>query len=143
MFDFDATLPLMAIQFLFLTWLLNQIFYKPLTKVLDERDEYIRNNEADARKKLSETEELAKQYEEQLADARRKSQEVLQQAQEDAKKITAQKIAEAQQEVQAQKTQVAEELQQQKDAAMATLEQQVDSLSHQILEKILGPELVR
>ena len=143
MFDFDATLPLMAIQFLFLTWLLNQIFYKPLTKVLDERDEYIRNNEADARKKLSETEELAKQYEEQLADARRKSQEVLQQAQEDAKKITAQKIAEAQQEVQAQKTQVAEELQQQKDAAVATLEQQVDSLSRQILEKILGAELVK
>ncbi len=143
MFDFDATLPFMAIQFLFLTWLLNQIFYKPLTKVLDERDEYVRNNEADARKKLSETEELAKQYQQQLAAARRKSQEVLQQAQEDAKKITAQKIAEAQQEVQAQKTQVAEELQQQKDAAMATLEQQVDSLSHQILEKLLGPELVR
>lgn len=143
MFDFDATLPFMAIQFLFLTWLLNQIFYKPLTKVLDERDEYIRNNETDARKKLSETEELAKQYEQQLAAARKKSQEVLQQAQEDAKKITAQKIAEAQQEVQAQKTQVATELQQQKDAAMATLEQQVDSLSRQILEKLLGPELVR
>ena len=143
MFDFDATLPFMAIQFLFLTWLLNQIFYKPLTKVLDERDEYIRNNEVDARKQLSKTKELAKQYEQQLATARRKSQEVLQQAQEDAKKITAQKIAEAQQEVQAQKTQVAGELQQQKDAAMATLEQQVDSLSHQILEKLLGPELVR
>ena len=143
MFDFDATLPLMAIQFLFLTWLLNQVFYKPLTKVLDERDDYIRNNEADARKQLSKTKELAEQYEKQLADARRKSQEVLQQAQEDAKKITAQKIAEAQQEVQAQKTQVAGELQQQKDAAMATLEQQVDSLSHQILEKLLGPELVR
>ncbi len=143
MFDFDATLPFMAIQFLFLTWLLNQIFYKPLSKVLDERDEYVRNNEVDARKKLSETEELAKQYEQQLAAARRKSQEVLQQAQEDAKKITAQKIAEAQQEVQAQKTQVASELQQQKDAAMATLEQQVDSLSRQILEKLLGPELVR
>ncbi len=143
MFDFDATLPLMAIQFLFLTWLLNQIFYKPLTKVLDERDEYIRNNEADARKQLSKTQELAEQYEQQLADARKKSQEILQQAQEDAKKITAQKITEAQQEVQAQKTQVAGELQQQKDAALATLEQQVDSLSHQILEKLLGPELVR
>ncbi|MEO1005882.1 MAG: F0F1 ATP synthase subunit B', partial [Cyanobacteria bacterium J06638_38] len=35
------------------------------------------------------------------------------------------------------------ELQEQKDAALATLEQQVDSLSHQILEKLLGPELVR
>ncbi|MGL5796158.1 MAG: F0F1 ATP synthase subunit B', partial [Waterburya sp.] len=37
MFDFDATLPLMAVQFLLLTALLNAVFYKPLTKVLDER----------------------------------------------------------------------------------------------------------
>lgn len=143
MFDFDATLPFMAIQFLIFTWLLNQIFYKPLTKVLDERDEYIRDNETEARKQLSKTKELAEQYEQQLADARRKSQEILQQAQEDAKKITAQKIAEAQQEVQAQKNQVAQELIEQKNTALATLEQQVDSLSGQILEKLLGPELVR
>jgi len=38
MFDFDATLPFMALQFLLLAALLNAIFYKPLTKALDERD---------------------------------------------------------------------------------------------------------
>jgi len=37
MFDFDATF---IWQFLLLTALLNAIFYKPLTKVLDERDNY-------------------------------------------------------------------------------------------------------
>jgi F-type H+-transporting ATPase subunit b len=43
MFDFDATMPLMAVQFLLLAAVLNAIFYKPLTKALDDRDNYIRN----------------------------------------------------------------------------------------------------
>lgn len=143
MFDFDATLPLMAIQFLLLTWLLNQVFYKPLTKVLDERADYIRSQEADARERLSKTEKLVKEYQQKIAAARRKSQAVVEQAQADAKNITAQKIAEAQQEAQAQREKVAQELKQQEEAAFATLEQQVDSLSRQILEKLLGPELVK
>ena len=44
LFDFNATLPLMALQFLALTIILNIIYYKPLSRVLDERDEYIRNS---------------------------------------------------------------------------------------------------
>lgn len=52
MFDFDATLPLMAVQFLLLAALLNVIFYKPLTKALDDRDNYIRTNKVDARETL-------------------------------------------------------------------------------------------
>ncbi len=39
LFDFNATLPLMAIQILLLMVALNLIFYKPISQVLDERDE--------------------------------------------------------------------------------------------------------
>ena len=141
MFDFDATLPLMAVQFLVLAAVLNAIFYKPLTKVLDDRDNYIRTNETEARERLAKAEALAKQYEEQLAAARRQSQSIITAAQEDAKKISAQKIAEAQREAQEQRTKAQEEIDQQKQAAMASLEQEVDALSRQILEKLLGPAL--
>jgi F-type H+-transporting ATPase subunit b len=143
MFDFDATLPLMALQFLVLAALLNAIFYKPMTKVLDDRDNYIRTNNLDARERLAKAESLAKEYEAQLASARRQSQVTLETAQNEAKKITAQKIAQAQQEGQAQREQAAREIEQQKQAAMATLEAQVDALSSQILEKLLGPALVK
>ncbi|MCL1472964.1 F0F1 ATP synthase subunit B' [Argonema antarcticum] len=142
MFDFDATLPLMAVQFLLLAVLLNAIFYKPLTKVLDDRDNYIRTNEAQARERLSKAEMLAKQYEEQLANARRQSQNLIAIAQDDARKIGATKIAEAQKEAQAQREQAQSEIDRQKQEAMQRLEEQVDSLSRQILEKLLGPELV-
>jgi len=143
MFDFDATLPLMALQFLLLAALLNVIFYKPLTKVLDERDNYIRTNNLDARERLAKAESLTKEYEQQLASARRQSQVTIETAQNEAKKITAQKIAQAQQEAQVQREQAAREIEQQKQAAMATLEAQVDALSNQILEKLLGQTLVK
>ena len=142
MFDFDATLPLMAVQFLLLAAVLNVVFYKPLTKVLDERDDYIRSNEMGARERLAKAEQLAKQYEQQLADTRRQSQTLIANAQADAQKIGAQKIAEAQQEAVAKREQASLEIGQQKQEALQSLETQVDELSRQILEKILGQQLV-
>ncbi|HEY9695488.1 MAG TPA: F0F1 ATP synthase subunit B' [Oculatellaceae cyanobacterium] len=142
MFDFDATLPLMAVQFLLLAAMLNVVFYKPLTKALDERDEYIRNNELGAKERLAKAEKLAREYEQQLGDTRRQSQALIANAQSEAQKIAAQKIGEAQQEAVAKREQAAREIEQQKQEALQSLEQQVDALSRQILEKILGPQLV-
>lgn len=143
MFDFDATLPLMAVQFLILAALLNAIFYKPLTKALDERDEYIRNNQLDAQERLSKAERLAKQYEEELAAARRQAQKVITDAQADAQKIGSQQIAEAQSEAQSEREKAAKEIEQQKQEALRSLEQQVESLSRQILDKLLNPQLIK
>jgi F-type H+-transporting ATPase subunit b len=138
MFDFDATLPLMAIQFLVLTAVMNVVFYKPLTKVIDERADYIRNNQAQARDRLSKAEHLAKQYEQELAAARKKSQATIAAAQAEAQQIASEQIAEAQREAQAQLQQAQQELDQQKQEALRSLETQVDDLSRQILEKLLG-----
>lgn len=143
MFDFDATLPFMALQFILLAFLLNAIFYKPLNKVLDERADYIRNNQQDAKERLAKAQELTKQYEKQISDARRQSQDVIASAQADAKRIAVEQIADAQREAQRQKEAAAQEIEQQRQVAFSSLEQQVDGLSRQILEKLLGPELVR
>jgi len=142
LFDFDATLPLMAVQFLILVAVLNAVFYKPLSKAIDGRDEYLRSNLLEARERLGKAENLAKQYEQELAETRRKSQATIAAAQADAQKIAAQKMAEVQQEAQAQREQAQKEIDQQKAEAMTSLEQEVDALSRQILEKLLGPELM-
>lgn len=141
LFDLDATLPLMAVQFLILVLILNATFYKPLSKAIDERDDYIRTNQLDAQERLSKTEQLTKQYEQDLAAARRQSQTIIAEAQAQAQKLAAEKIAAAQKEAQVQREQAAQEIEQQKQAALSSLEQQVDSLSRQILEKLLGNEL--
>jgi F-type H+-transporting ATPase subunit b len=143
MFDFDATLPVMALQFLVLAAILNAVFFKPLNKALDDRDEFLLRNDKEAKEKIAKAKELAKQFEQQLGQARRKSQEIIAAAQADAKKIAEEKIAQAQREAQARKEEEAREIEKQKEEAMRSLEQQVDTLSRQILEKILGPELVK
>ncbi len=142
LFDFDATLPLMALQFLLLVVVLNAVFYKPLSKAIDDRDDYIRKNLLEAQERLTKAQNLSKQYEQELAETRRKSQVTIATAQADAKKIAAEKMAQAQQEAQAQREQAQQEIDQQKAEAFASLEQQVDALTRQILEKLLGSELV-
>jgi F-type H+-transporting ATPase subunit b len=143
LFDFDATLPIMALQFLLLVVVLNVVFYKPLSKSIDGRDDYIRKNLLESRERLAKAENLAKQYEQELGETRRKSQATIAAAQADAQKVAAQKIAQAQAEAQAQREQAQQEIEQQKAEALASLEQEVDALSRQILEKLLGRELVK
>lgn len=141
LFDFDATLPLMAIQFLLLAAVLNAVFYKPLGQALDQRADYIRTNQTEAREQISKAEHLAKQYEQELSETRKQSQAIIATAQSEAQKLAAQQIAEAQQEAQAQVQQAQQELEQQKQSAFSSLEHQVDTLSRQILEKLLGSQV--
>lgn len=137
MFDFDATLPLMAVQFMLLVVLLNIVFFKPLTKVLEERSEVIRASQSGAKEGLEKIQAITAQYEKELADSRRQYQAILDQAKAEAQKIADDEVAAAQAEAIAQREQAQRELDQQKSAAMATLEQQVDSLSREILDKVL------
>ena len=74
LFDIDATLPLVAIQFVLLMVLLNIILYNPLLTVLEERKEYILLNLGKASKLLAEANELTKQYEQKLETVRKEAQ---------------------------------------------------------------------
>jgi F-type H+-transporting ATPase subunit b len=138
MFDFNATLPLMAVQFLLLVVILNVVFYKPLTKVLTDREDFIRARNTNAQEALAKSKKLAEQYEQELADTRRQAQAVITAAQADAQKIAKEQITSAQSEVQAQLLQLQSELDQQKQSALQALEAQVSSLSQQMLSKLVG-----
>ena len=141
MFDFDATLPFMALQFVLLTVVLNIVFFKPLTKIIGDREDYIRSNKSEAQNQLEQAKKLAHQYETELANTRRKSQSIIAAAQEEAQKIATAQIAEAQQEVQAEFMKVQQDLDRQKQSAFTELEKDVNTLSRQILEKLLGAEV--
>jgi len=74
LFDFNSTLPLIAIQFALLTVLLNIILYNPLLTVIEERKEYILTNLSKASELLAEANKLTTQYEEELANVRKEAQ---------------------------------------------------------------------
>jgi F-type H+-transporting ATPase subunit b len=74
LFDFDATLPLVAIQFIVLMVVLNVIFFNPLLVTLRERNEFILNNLAKASEILTKANVLTTQYEQELTRIRKEAQ---------------------------------------------------------------------
>ena len=74
LFDFNLTLPLVAIQFVLLMFVLNTILYNPLLSVIDERKQYILNNLGKASELLSEANDLVTQYENELSSVRKEAQ---------------------------------------------------------------------
>jgi len=140
LFDFNATLPLMAIQFILLTSVLTFVFYKPVSKVLEERETSISTNLADASEKLLKADELYKQYDEQLKTARTNAQAIIAQSEQEAKEVVASEINQARQDATNLIQQTREELEAQKSLALEKLETQVDELSQLIKEKLLGKQ---
>jgi len=74
LFDINATLPLVAIQFVLLMVILNVILYSPLLTIIEERKEYILNKLAKASEVLSQANELTAQYEQELSTVRKEAQ---------------------------------------------------------------------
>ena len=142
LFDFNATLPLMAIQFVLLMVVLTFIFYKPVSKVLEDREEYISGNLTQASDKLIKADELYKQYDEQLKTAKVNAQATIAKAEKEAKDSVALEIGEARADAAKLIERTNKELEAQKSTALAQLETQVDELRQLIKEKLLGKEVV-
>ena len=142
LFDFNATLPLMAIQFVLLMVVLTFIFYKPVSKVLEDREEYISGNLTQASDKLIKADELYSQYDEQLKTAKVNAQAIIAKAEKEAKDSVALEIGEARADAAKLIERTNKELEAQKSTALAQLEKQVDELSQLIKEKLLGKEVV-
>ena len=66
LFDINATLPLVIIQFLLIMVILNVILYSPLLQVITERNQYILNNLSKASEILADSNKLTTQYEQEL-----------------------------------------------------------------------------
>ena len=138
LFDFNATLPLMALQFVLLTIVLTFIFYKPIANVLEERERFISKNLADASESLLKADELFEQYEEQLKTAKAEAQTVIAQSEKEAKDIVASEIDQARKDAASLIQQTNRELEAQKELAYQKLATQIDDLSNLILSKLLG-----
>ena len=143
LFDFNATLPIMAIQILLLMVILNLLFYKPIGQVIDERDESIRKKLTQASEMLMKADTITKQYELDLAQERREAQAIIASAQKSAQEIVALEIRQAQKDTEQLVTEATNQLNSQKEKALKALEEQVNTLSEQIKNKLLSNQLIQ
>lgn len=142
LFDFNATLPFMMLQFLILMFLLNTIFYKPVTDTLDQRSDYIRDSLTTASAYLLKANDLTEQYEKALAQSRKEAQNTIRNSQKEAQDIVANKIKQAQQEAENLVNEAYDQLNIQKEQVLKTLENQVEALSDEIKLKILNNKVL-
>ena len=87
LFDINATLPLMAIQVVALTYILNSLFFKPVGNVVEKREKFVSNNLIEAKNKLSEVKKLEADLLTQLQSARTEAQRIVSEAENESDKL--------------------------------------------------------
>lgn len=137
LFDFDGTLPVIAIQFLILMFLLNVILYTPLLNVINERNQYINKNLAQASILLTQANKLSKQYEDELLKARKEGQLEISTLQKLHKSILETEIKSSQQIFDNYLLKIINNLKVEKSRILASLEKEINSLSNEIMVRIV------
>ena len=132
LFDINATLPLVAIQFLLLMVVLNVILYNPLLTVIEERKEYILTNLSEASKILAEANTLTTQYEQELDDVRKEAQLEITKSQKIHKEILEVEVNISQKYIDNLLDTIAKDLQNKKNTALNSLDTIVQSLCAEV-----------
>ena len=138
LFDFDATLPLMAAQVVLLTYILNALFFKPVGKVVEEREDYVLTSRTEAKKKLAEVEKLETDLKNQLKGARQAAQKVIAEAEDDSDKLYKEALALANSEANASREKVRREIDSQRESALNQLKSDAEKLGDLIVQRLLA-----
>jgi len=138
LFDFDATLPLMAVQVVILTFILNSLFFKPVGKVVEEREGFVTTSRAQAKEKLAEVQRLEEELKTQLKEARQAAQKVINEAEEDSDNLYREALALATTEANASREEARRQIDSQRDAALNQLRTDADQLGELIVERLLN-----
>jgi F-type H+-transporting ATPase subunit b len=128
LFDIDATLPLVAIQFLLLMVVLNVILYNPLLTIIEERKEYILTNLSKGSEILAEANKLTTQYEQELDSVRKEAQLEITNSQKIHKEILEVELNISQKYIDNLLDTITKDLLTKKDIALNNLDEIVESL---------------
>jgi F-type H+-transporting ATPase subunit b len=132
LFDINATLPLVAVQFVLLAIVLNIVLYNPLLTIIEERKEYILTNLGKASEILAEANRLTKQYEQELANVRKEAQLEITNSQKIHKEILEAELKISQKYIDNLLDVIQKDLLTKKDTALNSLDDIVKSLSTDI-----------
>ena len=138
LFDLDATLPLMAVQVVLLTFILNSLFFKPVGRVVEEREGYVTTSRAEAKQKLAQVERLEAELKDQLKQARQAAQKLIGDAEKDSDKLYREALALATAEANASREETRREIDSQRESALNQLKSDADKLGDLIVERLLA-----
>ena len=129
------------VNFVVLVAILRAVAYKPIQKMLAERQERIRKalEEAEAAKKAQA--EIEKQKAEVLAEARQEAGKIIAEAREQAKELKSQALQEAEQKAKQILDKAHQDALQERDRILSEMKGQIASLAIAAAQKIIGEAL--
>ncbi|KAH8931533.1 hypothetical protein BDL97_19G026900 [Sphagnum fallax] len=136
-FDFNLTLPIIAVQFLLLMVALDNIWFKPVAKVMDARDETIRSKLLGVRDNSGEIKKLQEEAEAIIKAARIETTMALNQTKRETAAALDEKLQESRARIEKELAQSLKNLEEQKEETLKSLDKQVQALSEEILRKVI------
>ena len=137
LFDIGATLPLVAIQFLILMFLLNLLLYNHLTTLMNQRNEYILDNLSKASNMLVTAEELTTQYETELAATKQDAQKEINDLQQIQKESFVTELNLSQNYIDAIVQKILNDFATKKQTVIADLDKEISNLATLIIKRVL------
>ncbi|GAU23142.1 hypothetical protein TSUD_305900 [Trifolium subterraneum] len=137
LFDFNLTLPIIVVEFLFLMVALDKLYFTPLGNFMDERDANIRGKLNSVKDTSEEVKQLEEQANAVLRAARAEIAVALNQMKKETQAEVEAKIAEGRQKVDAELQEALANLEKQKEETVKALDSQIAALSQDIVNKVL------
>lgn len=131
------------VAFVVLAIVLGKFAFPPITKMLDERANKIRESLEKAEDTRVEAERLLDEYRVQMAEARAEASQVIEQGRKVAESMKAEILAKAREEAEAEKAKALAAIRAEKESAMAELKGEVADLSVAVAGKIIGSSITK
>ena len=135
--DFNATFLVSAISFIVFVFIMNTVLYRPVIRIMEERQAFLDKNEKDTEDANRQAEEFATKKEAELAKARAEAKSIVDNGTEKFKaenKAALDKYSSEQKQLTEDKK---SELYNEMTSAKETLKQSSDDISRMITDKIL------
>ena len=141
LFDINATLPLVIVQFVLTAIVLNPILFNPLVNMMDKRDEYVSDTIDIASRFLLEADILTEQYEHELENVRKETQLDIADSQEIYKEVFELILKISQVYIDDLLSDISYDLSVKKGFASNNLNQVVELLHNELLQKLITAKL--
>jgi len=138
LFDLDATLPLMALQVVILTFILNALFFRPVGKAVEDREGYISTSRAEAKEKLAQAERLEADLKAQLKEARLESQRLIVEAEQEVDRLYRAALSKATAEANTSRENARRQIDTERNTALSQLVKDADDLGELIVSRLLA-----
>ena len=138
MINVNVTLLIQMFNFLLLLFLLNMVLFRPIRKIIRERNQIVDAFNADIASMTTSAQEAMTQFEEKVLEARREGMAKVQSMKADGLDVETKLIGDSTREAQDRTQAFREQVQAEIQGVRAQLRQQVEAFSVAMAEKILG-----